>query len=762
MSEVTTAFEIIRSVTRTMLESRETQPALDAVVKSISEKMGAEVCSIYLHDTVDGSLRLAASHGLNPQALADVSLAAGEGLTGAVFSRGEVLNIANPRQDARFKFFPGLGEDHLNNFLGIPIPPGKARGRGVLILQGRESAPFGSTLEDLAYTLAAQVGTLLENRGGSPLSAGDSDGKDSTHSLEAPPFLRAQVAFGGIADGPVHVLQTQAMWDNILFGECEDPAAELKVLGEALGLARGETRWLRERAGEIFAEMDARIFDAHELFLKDEHYLGLIESHVREKMSAAFAVKLATRELSRSFQDSGNAKLAARAADVRDVGLRLLNALGEAREHYRPEPESDAGVIAAAVELLPSDLVYLQSRKLLGILCETGGITSHAAILARSLDIPCFIGIPGLTRFLHPGTRVIMDGNSGLIYIRPDEHVIREYKRLAESFHARRAAAPHAGEDRTRDGHLVSLSGHVSLLSDLPLMKRSGIKSVGLYRSEFFFMIRSSFPDEETQFGVYRQVMDRFGLFGVTFRLLDVGGDKPLRYFDWGKEENPSLGWRSIRMLLRRPDILTPHLRALLRASQLGNTRLLIPMVSTLTELREIKRHLRETAAALEKESGQLIPIPPVGIMVEIPSTVLQIEGFLHESDFICLGTNDLIQYLFAIDRGNERVASYHQPYHPALLTALKRVADAALAAGKPVTVCGEMAADPKALALLLGLSLTSLSIAPGAAEGVREALSRLNLKDCEAMVQRALKLATEDEVREEVELLTPLPPLHA
>jgi phosphotransferase system enzyme I (PtsP) len=407
------------------------------------------------------------------------------------------------------------------------------------------------------------------------------------------------------------------------------------------------------------------------------------------------------------------------------------------------------------MELLPSDLVYLQSRKLLGILCETGGLTSHAAILARSLDIPCFMGIPGLTRFLHPGTRVIMDGNSGLIYIRPDEHVIREYQRLLDNFHARRAAT-RLSEDRTRDGHPVQISGNISLLSDLQLMKRFGVKSVGLYRSEFFFMIRNSFPDEEVQFGVYRQVMERCGVFGVTFRLLDVGGDKPLKYFDWGKEENPSLGWRSIRMLLQRPDILRPHLRALLRASQLGQMRLVIPMVATLRELREIKEHLGNAARELEKETGTPLHLPPVGIMVEIPSAVLQIKGFLFESDFICLGTNDLIQYLFAIDRNNERVASYHHPYHPALLHALKQVADAAHAAGKPVTVCGEMAADPKAVALLLGLGLTSLSMAPGAADAVREALGRVNLKACQGLAQRALGMATEEEVRREVEAFWP------
>jgi phosphotransferase system enzyme I (PtsP) len=754
VSEVGIAFEIIRSVTRTILESRDIQPALDAVTRLISEKMGVEVCSIYLYDRKDNRLHLAAGHGLNRVVQAEVTLEPDEGLTGAVFAGGEILNIANPRHDARFKFFPGLGEEKLESFLGIPISPGKAHGDGVLILQGVEAVPFGPTVEDLAYTLAAQLGTLLESRlPASDKTRGEMQ-KAPTAPKEAPPFLRAQTAFGGVADGAVLVLKTQHVWDTVFFTETDDSAGELLRLEQALERAREESRWLRLRAGEIFAEMDARIFETHEQFLADEAYLDAIRNHIEEKRTTAvFAVKVATREMAKAFQDSGIEMLAARAADLRDVGLRLLNALGENNDRIQPGNTSDQGVIVAALELLPSDLVYLQSRKILGILCETGGSTSHAAILARSLDIPCFIGIPGLTQFLPSGTRVILDGNSGLVYIRPDAHVVREYQRLLAASRAHpRSTKPREGGDRTRDGHPVHISGNVSLLSDLNLMRRFDIKSVGLYRSEFFFMIRNSFPDEDTQFGVYSQVMKRCGNFGVTFRLLDVGGDKPLKYFDWGREENPSLGWRSIRMLLQRPDILMPHMRALLRAAQLGEMRLVLPMISTLRELREIKAHLHAAAAELETEKGKKLRIPPVGIMIEIPSTVIQIEAFLAESDFLCLGTNDLIQYLFAIDRGNERVAAYHHPFHPAFLHALKRVADAAHAAGKPVTVCGEMAGDPIAVTLLLGLGLTSLSIAPGSADGVRAALDRLNLVDCQALMGRLLELSTADEIRRETE----------
>lgn len=762
MSEAGVAFEIIRSVTRTILESREIQPALDAVTRLISEKMGVEVCSIYLFDSQTGRLRLAAGHGLNRGALAEVSLETDEGLTGAVYSAGEIINIAHPREDARFKFFPGLGEERLESFLGIPIAPGMAGGEGVLILQGLQPVPFGPTVEDLAYTLAAQLGTLLESRllggrkpsGESVKLPGKGGADRGPKGSATPPFVRAQTAFGGVADGLVTVLQTQHVWDTVFFTESQDPEAEIVLLEKGLERAREESRRLRQRAGEIFAEIDARIFETHEQFLADDDYLGMMRAHIREKRTTAvFAVKFATREMARMFEDSGVPMLASRAADLRDVGLRLLNALGESTGRIEPGNGTEAGVIVAALELLPSDLVYLQSRKILGILCETGGSTSHAAILARSLDVPCFIGIPGLTRFLRSGTRVILDGNSGLVYIRPDAHVVREYQRLLAAARNRPAVvAPRDGVDHTRDGKVVQISGNVSLLSDLNLMRRFAIRSVGLYRSEFFFMIRNSFPDEDTQFAVYRQVMERCGEYGVTFRLLDVGGDKPLKYFDWGREENPSLGWRSIRMLLQRPDILMPHLRALLRAAQLGDMRLVLPMISTLHELRELKALVHAAAADLERERGKPLRVPPIGIMIEIPSTVIQIDAFLAESDFLCLGTNDLIQYLFAIDRGNERVAEYHHPFHPAFLHALRRVSDAATAAGKPVTVCGEMAGDPVALPLLLGLGLTSLSISPGSADAVRATLDRVDLARCRDLVSHVLGLSTADEIRRAAE----------
>jgi phosphotransferase system, enzyme I, PtsP len=779
MPDASIAYEIIRTVTRTMVESRDTQPALDAVVRLISQKMQVNVCSIYLFDKQDGVLELRASHGLNRDQMDSVTMSPEEGLTGHVYSRGELLNIASPRQDHRFKYFPALGEEHLNNFMGIPIPPGRPHGRGVLILQSVDNQAFPSVIEDLAYTLAAQLGTLIDSRDESGMAGrvgtstlpkntfSHDDTRNSAtieasisalveamSSTEGQTFIRAQVAIGGIAEGKVSVLRTHQVWDSIIFAESETPEEELQVLRKALELAREESRWLRQRASEIFAELDARIFDVHEMMLSDEHYIGLIESHIREKMTAPFSVKIATRELCRSFLDSGVAALASRAADLKDVGLRLINALGEVRDHRKAEDITEEGVVVAAVELLPSDLIYLQSRRIVGILCETGGVTSHAAILARSLGIPCFMGVPGLTRHIHNGTPVILDGHSGLIYIRPDVHVQREYRRLLQDLVTEQPDQKQA-TTRTLDGVEVQLSANVSLLSDLELMQRHGIQDVGLYRSEFFFMIRNQFPDEETQFQVYRRVLERNGNKRVTFRLLDVGGDKPLRYFDWGKEENPSLGWRSIRMLLTRTDILKPHLRALLRTCQLGQpgqARIVVPMVSQLTELRAIQEHLADCLLELETEGGCRLQRPPVGVMVEVPSAVLQINSLVREADFLCVGTNDLIQYLFAIDRGNERVAAYYQPYHPAVIRALMQIAAAASEGGTPVTVCGEMAADPLCLPILLGLGLNHLSISPASAGQLRPPLRAIDTSACRQLLSIMLKRTTAEEVKEDLE----------
>ncbi len=752
MSDSSTAFEIIRSVTRTMVDNDSVQPALEAIVQLISEKMRVSVCSIYLYQPDTGLLRLTACCGLNRDKMDEIAMVPEEGLAGYIFRTGEVVNIANPSQDSRFKYFPALGEEKLNNFLGIAIPPETRRSVGVLTLQSSEAEPFPPTIEDLAYTLAAQLGTLIENK--MLRSPGSSSflGESSSKKEESPPFFQAQVAFGGIAQGTVVVLKTHQIWDTIYFTESADAEAEIQIFQKALEVAKTESEWLRTKASQIFAEMDARIFETHLLMLCDPEFVGAIEGHIREKMTAPFAVKLATRNLLKTFEGSKSAILAAKSADLQDVALRLINALFEVNDPDKIHETPLEGAIVASVELLPSDLIYLQTKRLLGIICEKGGSTSHAAILARSLGIPCFMGVPGITAYLENGTPVILDDNSRLIYIRPDAHVLREYQRLRAELDQRKPPQ-HAVDSHTRDGRLIRLLGNISLLSDIELMHKYGLQGVGLYRSEFLFMIRNHFPEEDVQLEVYRQVVKRCEPHEVTIRLLDIGGDKPLRYFDWGKEENPYLGWRSIRMLLARRDIFIPHLRALLRTSIQGNMRILIPMITLMAEVRQTKKLINEVRLELEQEYGHAFPLPPLGAMIEVPSAILQIEAILAEVDFIAIGTNDLIQYLFAVDRGNEKVADYYQSFHPPMLAALWKICAAAKKAGKPVSVCGEMAGDPYALPILLGLGLTDLSIAPAAAETIRDAMGMLDTKCCSDLLQKLLELETAEEVREEVRL---------
>jgi phosphoenolpyruvate-protein phosphotransferase len=360
------------------------------------------------------------------------------------------------------------------------------------------------------------------------------------------------------------------------------------------------------------------------------------------------------------------------------------------------------------------------------------------------------MGLEGLVQAVRHGMPVILDSNSQLIYLNPDAHVVREYRRIIEG-----AVKPKIGGAdslSTIDGQSIQLLGNVSLLSDLDFMERVGLKAVGLYRSEFFFMIRNEFPTEDAQAEVYQRIASRAVKHEVTIRILDVGGDKPLRYFNFGREENPALGWRSIRMLMEREDILQPHLKALLRAAQGGNVRLLVPMITLLSEFRAMKVALQTASNELTRETGNSFLMPPLGVMVEIPSALLQIEDIAREADFLCIGTNDLIQYLFAIDRGNERVARYFHPYHPTFLRAMRTIREAADKHGKSVTVCGEMAADPEALPLLLGLGLTKLSIAPGAADSVRETVAALNYGKCRRLVDRLLVKETEFGLKGEVE----------
>ena len=482
--------------------------------------------------------------------------------------------------------------------------------------------------------------------------------------------------------------------------------------------------------------------------LKDRRFGGAMLHKAREGCEVGRAVLEVATAFMERFSESPHAYLREKAEDVKDIALRIVENLDSA---IRPGADPRVRPVYLAAALLPSDVVLLASEGAAGVVLEHGGEMTHVTILAQSLDLPLFIaGEPGL--FSMPeGTEVLLDGATGNIYVDPSRETVElfEAEREAARPGGEAASAAAGGEDLKRKG--VSLLANVNLLRDAPLAVRNGAEGVGLYRTEFPFLIRSSFPSEDEQHQVYRRLLKDMAGLPVTFRTLDVGGEKALAYYDHSGEENPELGLRSIRFSLLHRDIFTVQIRAILRAAAVGPLKIMFPMISSLDEYREARGIVEECRRELERETGEAVAVPPLGIMVEVPSLLPVIDEAAREADFLSVGTNDLVQYLLAADRGNEKVSDYFCLHHPAVLRTLAEVAAAAARAGREVTVCGEMAHLDRYIPFLFGVGLRSLSVAPRYLPRLREIVSGLSPAAAEGHARRLLEAVTVSEAAEVV-----------
>ncbi len=486
------------------------------------------------------------------------------------------------------------------------------------------------------------------------------------------------------------------------------------------------------------------IFGAHLEMLEDESIREEIEDAIRGGASAQWAVYSVFQTYIELMQSQESAVLRERAADLMDVRNRLLRIL-------RGEQESSLSalttpMVVAARDILPSDVARLNSALVLAFLTETGGATSHAAILARSLGIPAVLGIPGLMQILHDGQSVVVDGTSGTVLTDPDEATLSHYHQLQQSALAEqtrdRACLPLPAE--TRDGVAIPLSLNIGS-ADLPDLERYA-DGVGLFRSEFLYMERASMPSEEVQFAAYANVLRVMGNRPVILRTLDIGGDKTLPYLPLPKEENPFLGNRAIRLCLDHEDIFRTQLRAAYRAANAGNLLIMFPMIGSVEDFRRARSIALSVRETLVQE-GHAIPQVPLGIMIEIPAAALCAEQLAREADFASIGTNDLCQYTFAADRMNPAAAQYAHPLSPAMLKLVQMSARAFSAEKKPLSVCGELAGEARAIPLLLGAGVRKLSMSASALARTKRIIRASTIPDCQALFARAMACATEQEV---------------
>jgi phosphotransferase system enzyme I (PtsI) len=561
--------------------------------------------------------------------------------------------------------------------------------------------------------------------------------------------LRGIAASDGIAIGRTSIVASRLVVPDRWIS-AEDVGGEVERLGRAV--ATTDER-LIETLGE-WESTPAReapaMVDVQRMILRSDELIGAAAALIRdEQLAAEPAVRKVVRAVVDTFESMENQYFRERGADVEAVGERLVGTLlGVADEPLdRSAVENKIGVGTA---LFPMDAYRMQSAGLAGVVTERGGKTSHLAIILRALELPYVAGVSGLLRALRPGTLLIVDGGCGEVIADPDQETLRSFeeRRARRLERARRARSAAHRPCRTLDGTRVEIGANIEALAEIPRAIREGAESVGLFRTEFLYLDRADLPSEEEQYQDAVAAMRALDGRLATFRTLDLGGDKLPVALEVPDGPNPSLGVRSIRLSLRRPDIFRTQLRALYRASALGPMRIMFPLVSALSELEAATRLCAEVRAELSAEGVSMAPSVPIGMMVETPSAALTLDHMAELCDFFSIGTNDLIQYAFAADRENEDVDYLHDPLHPAVLRLLDHAIAAASQAGKPISVCGDMAGDPFCTWILLGLGVRELSMAPGQIALVRSVVSGTRLDDAEALASTALALAPHGQLR--------------
>ena len=762
---------LIENISSTGVEpGADLRETLDRIVAMIAAGMEVEVCSVYLFDPERDRLVLRATIGLERDSVGKVSMRTNEGLVGLVIETMAPVAVADAISHQRYKYFPETGEEKYHSFLGVPMQIGKRQPIGVLVAQTLRRRKFTRNEIMLLTTAATQVAQILSHfRLRETLATKEREREEYRRRmieanrqlkdyekiggkprLKAPvkirrPRLVGLAAAPGFAHGRAHVVGTflSTVDRN---QRSRDHQAELKRLDEALARSRTELETLKARMAPLMAEADLEIFDGHRLILEDPEFVDRIRDTINAGYAAESALFRVVDEMTTSMMALADGYLRERASDFRDVGQRLLR-------HLSQEDRKAAfskSTILVAEELTLAQLTLVSHENLAGMALQSGGVTSHAAILARSFEIPTVVGVDHLIESVVEGDDLVLDGNSGIIYVNPSVEVEREYDTLRERYDAfkRDLLALKPGPTTTRDGHRVQMLANIALYNDIPLALRYGAEGVGLLRSEFSFLTYEDFPDENQQLSLYSRMLAPMEKRPVTIRTLDIGADKYPPYLRVPREDNPFLGWRSIRISLEMAGLFKVQLRAILRAAARYNVRILFPMISSVEELRRAREILQEAQSELYREGLEHNPNIEVGIMIEVPAAVWLAPRLVREVDFFSIGTNDLIQFLLAADRNNPKVAQLHEALHPAVLTALSEVASVAKGAGKEVCICGEMASDPLCTLLLVGLGLDQLSMSPLFIPVVRKLVRETDFQSARLIARDVLGMATVQEIK--------------
>lgn len=717
---------LLRRLREVMAEPVSAQDRLDKIVVMIAANMVAEVCSVYVL-RVDQTLELYATEGLNRDAVHQTVMRVSEGLVGHVAREAESVAISDAQNHPEFSYRPETGEEIYNSFLGVPILRG-GNTLGVLVVQNRAHRTYAEeeieALQTTAMVLAEMIASgelvALAKPGAEPA------GRRPLHLTGIP-------LADGLGLGHVVLHEPRIVVTNVI---ADDVARESARLDAAINHLRASIDSLLEEDGLSKAGEHREILEAYRMFAHDRGWMHKMREAVLTGLTAEAAVERVQSDTRARFMRASDPYLRERLHDLDDLANRLLRELtGKARPSDRSDLPENSVIFAR--NMSPAALLDYDRSRVRGLVLEEGGTTSHVTIVARALGIAAVGQVENATTLVEPGDPVIVDGQAGEVHLRPPGDVEAAYAEKAR-FRARRQAQYAALRDLpavTRDGVAMNLNLNAGLLVDLPHIAETGAAGIGLFRTELQFMIASTFPRISDQLKLYRAVLDAAGSRPVTFRTLDIGGDKVLPYMRAVEEENPALGWRAIRLGLDRPGLLRSQLRALLRAGSGREVRIMFPMVAAAAEFDQAKVILERELTHLRKHGHGLPDRVFVGAMLEVPSLLFQLDEILSRVDFLSVGSNDLVQFLFAVDRANVRVAERFDPLSPPALRAFRMVAEAGQRHGKPVTLCGELASRPLEAVALAAVGFRSLSLSPAAVGPVKATMLQLDVGAARAML---------------------------
>ena len=725
--------ESLRAIVQEVNAAKDFDEVLKLIVHLVKQATKTATCSVYLYSPEDDSYVLMATDGLNPDSVGKVRLSSKEGLVGLVASRAEPINLEVADAHPKFAYFPETGEQSFRSFLGSPIIH-QRKVLGVLVVQEQEQRRFDESEESFLVTVSAQLAGVIAHADATGELARLINPREEARERVYPGVASAP----GVAIGSVVVIAPSADLNVVPLRHVKDIEAELCQFRQAMEQTKRDIHALDESMVGKLSDEERALFDVYVRMLDDHALGGEVVSLIEEGICAQSAWSQVVLRHIRMFKSMKDAYLRERATDVEDLGRRVLAYLQQSETKRTTYPDN---MVMVGEELSAASFADVPLEKVSAIVSVKGSRNSHMAILGRAIGIPTVMGVVDLPWGSLEEEEVVVDGHNGQVIVSPREEVRESY--IQQIYEEKLLAADlEKLTDEpcvTADGHKLALWVNTGLRLDALLSLDRGAEGVGLYRTEIPFLMLDRFPSEEEQRKSYREQLEMFAPRIVTMRTLDIGGDKDLPYFPI-EEENPFLGWRGIRICLDHPEIFLVQLRAMMRASEgLNNLSILLPMISNLAELESALELIYQVYDELTEEEGYQIEMPNVGAMIEVPAAVYQIREIARRVDFLSVGTNDLTQYLLAVDRNNPRVADLYHTCHPSVLRALRSIVEGAKGENTPVSVCGEMAGDPVGAVLLMALGFRVLSMSATNLLKVKAILRQVSLTEAETLLEEVM-----------------------